>query len=600
MKKKLSIILGVAAFVLPLISCEKPMCIHTYYEGICSICGETDAKYVPAEDSNPIKEEACLHTYYDGVCSICGEVDTKYVPAEDRNPKPEPTPTVKGKHLILDEKGNYGGSLNRTKYGEGAPLNGLYDVENDEYYTVNDFYNMKSTDQRTIYTNFAPYQQTMQDSSGLATAVAILNYFGEDVTVYNELELLKRYESLNNTTVYGNGTTREGLVKLFTNLGYAAKADTFVSSGSSRQEYVGAFRDWIWDELCKGNMIIVRYQDNMDSRWRVIIGYDKMGTADWNTDDVVIFADPYDGFDHYQDGYAIEGAGRFERWWQLLDKAGNTSNKYEYISVSPKTPITIERVENDPTEIAPENVPENHLIRNADGSYGGTTDEKKYGAGTPLNGAYDHTDRNYHKFVDYYNMTSTETRTILTNYRAFAQTMASSCGICSTFSVLMYYGYDINVYNELSLVEKYEKVNNSSIKGSGVGSSGLKTMLTSYGFKGVIADSYGRDNYKDESSMNFATYDIFAKFVLGNLSKGTPIPISWRPHGGHWEVIIGYDDMGTEYIYDDVLVLADSGDSWDHYQEGYNTYPATLFYRQWYNGSFTWNQQYISFDKQEI
>ena len=41
MKKKLSIILGVAAFVLPLISCEKPMCIHTYYEGICSICGET-------------------------------------------------------------------------------------------------------------------------------------------------------------------------------------------------------------------------------------------------------------------------------------------------------------------------------------------------------------------------------------------------------------------------------------------------------------------------------------------------------------------------------------------------------------------------------
>ena len=218
MKKKLSIILGVAAFVLPLISCEKPKCIHTYYEGICSICGETDAKYVPAEDSNPIKEEACLHTYYDGVCSICGEVDTKYVPAEDRNPKPEPTPTVKGKHLILDEKGNYGGSLNRTKYGEGAPLNGLYDAENDEYYTVNDFYNMKSTDQRTIYTNFAPYQQTMQDSSGLATAVAILNYFGEDVTVYNELELLKRYESLNNTTVYGNGTTREGLVKLFTNL----------------------------------------------------------------------------------------------------------------------------------------------------------------------------------------------------------------------------------------------------------------------------------------------------------------------------------------------------------------------------------------------
>ena len=598
MKKKISLLLAVAVMSIPLISCGGDTCVHTYYDGVCSECGETDPKYVPAEDRNPEEVETCVHKYLEGICSECGEVDSKYVPAENRNPIPSTKPEIEGKHLILDENGNYGGTLNRSKYGEGAPLNGEYDVENDEYYAVNDFYNMKSTDQRTIYTNFAPYQQTMKDSSGLATAVAILNYFGEDVSIYNELELLKRYESLNNTVVYGNGTTREGLVNLFTDLGYTAKADTFKSSGSNRQEYVGAFKDWIWAELCKGNMIIVRYQDNMDSRWRVIIGYDKMGTSDWNTDDVVIFADPYDGFDHYQDGYAIEGAGRFERWWQLLDKAGNTSNKYEYISVSPKNQFSIDRVESDPTEIVPTNIPENHLIRNADGSYGGTTDEKKYGSGTPLNGQYDHTDRNYHKFVDYYNMTSTDTRTILTNYRAFSQTMASSCGICSTFSVLMYYGYDISVYNEISLVEKYETVNNANIKGSGVGSSGLKTMLTAYGFTGVIADSYGRDSYTGPSSMNFETYDIFIKFVLSKLSNGTPIPISWRPHGGHWEVIIGYDNMGTEYIYDDVIVLADSGDSWDHYQDGYNTYPATLFYRQWYNGSFTWNQQYVVFDKQ--
>lgn len=599
MKKKIGLILSVTAIMLSLISCGEEACVHTYYGGICSSCGEQDAKYVPAEDRNPVYNDVCVHTYYDGVCSECGQQDTKYVPAEDRNPQPEvPTINDPNKHLIVDENGNYGGSINRTKYGEGAPLNGKYDVENDEYYNVNDFYNMKSTDERTIYTNFAPYQQKMQDSSGLATAVAILNHFGEDVSIYNELELLKRYETLNDETVYGNGTTKEGLVKLFNSLGYKATHNTFKSSGSNRQEYVGAFRDWIWDELCAGNMIIVRYQDNMDNRWRLIIGYDKMGTPDWNTDDVVIFADPYDGFDHYQDGYSIEGAGRFERWWQEIDKAGNSSNKYEYISVQPKSPITIDRVTEDPTEIAPTNVPQNYLIRNSDGSYGGTTDEKKYGTGTPLNGQYDHLDRNYYKFVDYYNMTSTETRTILTNYRTLSQTMASSCGICSTFSVLMYYGYDINVYNEVSMVEKYEEVNNASIKGSGVGSSGLKTLLTSYGFTGVVADSYGKENYKDESSMNFSTYDSFTKFVLSKLSVGTPIPVSWRPHGGHWQVIFGYDDMGTDYIYDDVIFLADSGDSWDHYQEGYNTYPATLFYRQWYNGSFTWNQQYISFDKQ--
>ena len=96
--------------------------------------------------------------------------------------------------------------------------------------------------------------------------------------------------------------------------------------------------------------------------------------------------------------------------------------------------------------------------------------------------------------------------------------------------------------------------------------------------------------------MIFSTYSEFTQWVKQNLSKGTPMPVSWRPHGGHWEVIIGYDDMGTDYPYDDVLILADSGDSWDHYQDGYNTYTATQFYAQWFNGSFTYNQQYNVFD----
>ena len=29
------------------------------------------------------------------------------------------------------------------------------------------------------------------------------------------------------------------------------------------------------------------------------------------------------------------------------------------------------------------------------------------------------------------------------------------------------------------------------------------------------------------------------------------MPVSIRPINGHWEVIIGYDTMGTDYYYDD-------------------------------------------------
>ena len=51
------------------------------------------------------------------------------------------------KHLILNADGSYGGSLNETLYGKGAPKNGEFDVENSEYYITNDFYNTKSTNE---------------------------------------------------------------------------------------------------------------------------------------------------------------------------------------------------------------------------------------------------------------------------------------------------------------------------------------------------------------------------------------------------------------------------------------------------------------------
>ena len=39
--------------------------------------------------------------------------------------------------------------------------------------------------------------------------------------------------------------------------------------------------------------------------------------------------------------------------------------------------------------------------------------------------------------------------------------------------------------------------------------------------------------------------------------------------GGHWQVVIGYDDMGTEGTQDDVLILMDPYDTTDHNQDGY-------------------------------
>ena len=119
-------------------------------------------------------------------------------------------------------------------YGPGAPKwNLIFLIQ--KYYIVNDFYNMMSTATRTIFTNFAPYQQRMQNSSGLAAALMILNHLGEDVyEQYTELELVKMYEQINQTTVYGNDTDPEGLVKLFKQIGYHAESNVYEPVGSTK------------------------------------------------------------------------------------------------------------------------------------------------------------------------------------------------------------------------------------------------------------------------------------------------------------------------------------------------------------------------------
>ena len=59
------------------------------------------------------------------------------------------------------------------------------------------------------------------------------------------------------------------------------------------------------------------------------------------------------------------------------------------------------------------------------------------------------------------------------------------------------------------------------------------------------------------------------------------------PSGAHYVTIIGYDDMGTSHIYDYVVIIADSGDTWDGYQDGYNVYSANQYYRQLLGGGST-------------
>lgn len=181
----------------------------------------------------------------------------------------------------------------------------------------------------------------------------------------------------------------------------------------------------------------------------------------------------------------------------------------------------------------------------------------------------DHPDSPYFRHPDFYNLEDTDSLTILTHFKTQQQSSEWNCGVSAVEMVLNWYG-KLGNYNEQTLAQCRD--------------NGLKAEATSLKqaiqvFEGVGGfDVYSTYDVKDKVDEVF-TLD----FIQKSLKEGKPIIIGWNDWGGHWQVIIGYDTMGTETQQDDVIIVADSYDTTDHNQDGYGIYPAERFI---YNFSF--------------
>jgi len=499
--------------------------------------------------------------------------------------------------MILNKDGSYGGTLSEADYGPGAPLNGQYDVADSAYYTVNnDYYNMPSTEERLVIPKFATYQQTMRDSSGLACLLMILNHAGQDVqNTYSELALVERYEKVNGTKVYGNGTTAEGLINLIDDLGLDWKATTQSNPSFTKE----TTKQLLWESLKDGKFVLVRYQSPVGFGWKVVVGYDTLGEVtstvteellDTLGDDVILFAEPFDAADHRQDGYATERMLDFYMWWMQMDITGEAADEYSFVVINTKQPVTydLQPVDESPKQATPEK----HLPLNPDGTYGGTRDEASYGKISSGRGWWEHVDANYYKIDDFYNMGSEGSRVLLSNYTVLQQTMASSCGLCALGSVMKYYGLETDWYElEMQTLEAYEQLTGKVVRGKGCGVQGLLQTANQFGFEGEASST------PSGTLPPYATYAEYMQFLRGNLEEGRPVVVSHNLGSGHYLTVIGLDDMGTEHIYDDVIIAADSSDYWDGYQDGYDTYSAFKFFSQHTNGSHSLLQSHLVLNK---
>ena len=185
----------------------------------------------------------------------------------------------------------------------GAKYVGKIDIKDSPYYAHPDVYNLQPNANLLILPHFKTKQQIKNYTCGpCAAGMVVENLAGRDL--HSEAEIAKIMGT--STT---KGTDTNGMVKYFKHIGWQVESSEEKGSPKSYEEFL----KFVVKYLKAGTPVIV---ENIDwgGHWRVIIGYDTMGT-EYTGDDVLLLADPLDITDHLQDGYNVVPAQRFYSMW---------------------------------------------------------------------------------------------------------------------------------------------------------------------------------------------------------------------------------------------------------------------------------------------
>ena len=202
------------------------------------------------------------------------------------------------------------------KYGEqpsedgASSFAGSADHPQSRYYVANDFFRMEPDRTLHILSRFQTYQQTTEYTCGAASALMVLNWFGQKQ--YHEKAVAGLLE-----THCTRGSSVENIADLFDLIGWNVD---FHAGTDRRFQTVEEAERAIIDLIERGIPMMVDWVD-WAGHWQVLIGIDTCGT-DTPYDDVLIFADPYDVTDHKQDGYYTYPLGRFFGMWREGPCAG--------------------------------------------------------------------------------------------------------------------------------------------------------------------------------------------------------------------------------------------------------------------------------------
>ena len=204
------------------------------------------------------------------------------------------------------------------------------------YFGMVDFYAASNNENFVILNRFKTYQQTSEYTAGCACAIMVTNYLGGETFNESYCGELSDTGSDTHTSATGVlGATPSNLEIAINRLEYTTTLNTAEFPFANYSE----FASWVRENLENNEPIIVYYNNrlinNLDvlGHYSVIIGIDSMGTDD-TYDDVLVFAEPYDTYDHRQDGYSVWNLETFYNLWATPVTEGSNNYAYTYIVVS--------------------------------------------------------------------------------------------------------------------------------------------------------------------------------------------------------------------------------------------------------------------------
>ena len=192
----------------------------------------------------------------------------------------------------------------------------------------------------------------------------------------------------------------------------------------------------------------------------------------------------------------------------------------------------------------------------------------------------------YYTANDFFNLHSTDTLTILSQFQTVQQTTDYTCGAAAALMILRY--YNVGGWTEESIADAM-RIRPPAGKEKGIYGTSTRQLVSFFMSAGFLVES----SLDRGEPYSFTDARAFRDWATASLKNGIPIMVEWLDWGGHWQVLIGIDTMGTEDISDTVLIFADPYDTSDHHRDGYYIFGLERFFSMWMDAQYFYEEESV-------